>query len=108
MAFNFDVIKKDPYLEDNRENIECIYNKMLDERSKNMYQEAISLIATRDFSHLMRIHELNSIQSDEIIRQQVQYTKLHKQGKKIVFYGLGRENLIHDGGCKDIWVKDWI
>ena len=49
MGFNFDVIKKDPYLEDNRENIERIYNKMLDERSKNMYQEAISLIATRDF-----------------------------------------------------------
>lgn len=93
MAFNFDVIKKDPYLEDNRENIECIYNKMLDERSKNMYHEAISLIATRDFSHLMRIHELNSIQSDEIIRQQVQYTKLHKQGKKIVFYGLGERTL---------------
>lgn len=55
---------------------------MLDDKSKIMYQEAINLIETHDFSHLVKIHELNLIKSDETVLLQSQYTKLHAQGKR--------------------------
>lgn len=93
MEFNLGMIKNDPYLVESIKSIEKIYNRMLDDKSKAMYQEAIKLIETHDFSHLVKIHELNSIKSDKTVLLQSQYTKLHDQEKKIIFYGLGERTL---------------
>ena len=93
MSLNLEIIKNDPYLWKSKENIEKIYEKMNDDKSKEMYREALNLIATRDFSHLVKIHELNKIKTDKAILQQIQYSQFHEQGKNIIFYGLGQRTL---------------
>lgn len=93
MSLDLEIIKNDPYLWNNKENIEKIYEKMNDDKSREMYREALNLIATRDFSHLVKIHELNKIKTDKAILQQIQYSQFHEQGKKIIFYGLGQRTL---------------
>lgn len=83
------MIIKDEYLRENKEIIKKIYDKLADAKSKEMYEAALNFIATRDYSYLIKIHELNSIKSDQTILQQDKYCKLHAEGKKIIFYGLG-------------------
>lgn len=89
MSINLEMIIKDEYLRENKEIIKKIYDKLADAKSKEMYEAALNFIATRDYSYLIKIHELNSIKSDQTILQQDKYCKLHAEGKKIIFYGLG-------------------
>lgn len=101
MNINFEILKKDPYLRKNKRIIEKNYNKLIDVKSKQMYEAALNFIATKDYAYLINIHKLNFIKTDKTILLQNKYCKLHADGKKLIFYGLGErtESMIQ------IWKK---
>ena len=77
-------------LEDNKEEINRIYNSLEDELSKKIYENLVRLHYTGDVKYLIETVRLNGFEPDPAL---LQYEKLNdwvSEGRPLILYGLGR------------------